>query len=301
MTNVQIRLYDAFATQLRGGNVAGIVYCEPSPLPDVVMQQIAAELAAPTTGFIREVEGGWELRFMTPTQEIDMCGHVTVAAFTSLADEGRLPGKNRVSTTAFTKAGEIPIEVTRGEARPVVQLRQLPPRFRDAGVSKAGLAVLLGISEAELHATLPLQIVSTGLSHLVVPVAHADVLSVLWPKGDPLAELSKRLMVDTIPVVAFTGLDSAIVARCRDLCPGIGNFEEPASGTTNGALACYMASHGLRGADQRIALAEQGVEMGRPSIIESELDFGPNGEVVGVSVRGQALLSMTGILHLAAN
>ena len=227
-----------------------------------------------------------------------MCGHVTVAVFSSLVDDGLLPADQATRTAAFTKAGRMNIAIAVDGPRPLIELKQLPPTFRDAHISKDQMASLLGIATDRLHPSLPLEVVSTGLSHLVTPVVHIEALRELKPKSEALASLSRALGVDTIPVVALDGLPAAVIARSRDLCPGIGNAEEPASGTTNGALACYMAKHGLRNASSPIGRAEQGVEMGRPSVIESELLFDSHGSVMGVSVRGQALLSLTGSLRL---
>jgi PhzF family phenazine biosynthesis protein len=84
--SIQIQLYDVFSTRLFGGNVAGVVYADER-LDDDAMQQIAAEVPVATTGFVSKLdEGSWRVRFFTPTQEIDMCGHVVVGVFTALVE-----------------------------------------------------------------------------------------------------------------------------------------------------------------------------------------------------------------------
>ncbi len=61
--------------------------------------------------------------------------------------------------------------------------------------------------------------------------------------------------------------------RLRDLCHGLSNSKESASGTTNGALASFLFQRGIWAAKANIVkqIAEQGVEMGRASIITTEL------------------------------
>jgi PhzF family phenazine biosynthesis protein len=90
MKELDIFLYDSFTHALFGGNVAGVVL-DAHGLQADTLQRIAAELAAPTTSF---VIGGsnatFNVRFFTPTQEIAMCGHVTIAVFTALTMAGRL-------------------------------------------------------------------------------------------------------------------------------------------------------------------------------------------------------------------
>src|SRR5579872_2163161 len=86
MKETPIYLYDAFASQIFGGNIAGVVP-EATFMSSGEMQRIAAEIAAPTTGFVSNpTRDAIQLRFFTPTQEIDMCGHVVVGVFSALFD-----------------------------------------------------------------------------------------------------------------------------------------------------------------------------------------------------------------------
>jgi trans-2,3-dihydro-3-hydroxyanthranilate isomerase len=88
-------------------------------------------------------------------------------------------------------------------------------------------------------------------------------------------------------------------ARQRDFCPGIGANEEPASGTTSGALACYLVKHGALLPDRQgkaTVLIAQGVEMGRPSRIEAIVTT-VDGKIQGVSVRGTAVRTLSGKLR----
>ena len=83
------------------------------------------------------------------------------------------------------------------------------------------------------------------------------------------------------------------------MCPAIGNEEEPASGTTNGALGCYAFAHGLVAACDGTVLellGEQGVELGRPSIVRVRLELIEN-TVSRVLVSGSAYRSLCGEIH----
>lgn len=82
------------------------------------------------------------------------------------------------------------------------------------------------------------------------------------------------------------------------MCPGIGNYEESASGTTNGALSCYLIRHKLidRPAGNNVALqSEQGFEMGRPGRINSEITI-ENDKITEVKVGGYATRFLEGKL-----
>jgi predicted PhzF superfamily epimerase YddE/YHI9 len=106
-----------------------------------------------------------------------------------------------------------------------------------------------------------------------------------------LVNLSRRLGVDTIGVWALHPSGASAQVRLRDLCHGVGNAEEAASGTTNGALACWLARLGLlipTPLGTARLDAEQGVEMGRPSRLETQLTFDADRTVTDVRVAGKA-------------
>lgn len=90
--------------------------------------------------------------------------------------------------------------------------------------------------------------------------------------------------------------------RARDFCSPIGDDEEAASGTTSGALACYLFRHGLAapsssGAPVGVSV-RMDVEMRRLSRVEARLGVGEGGEVRRVSVLGRATRILTGVLEL---
>src|SRR5205823_3492402 len=83
-------IYSSFASEPGGGNPAGVVLSS-SPLATAEAQAIAATLSVPTTGFVTEPdvnERVVDVRFFTPDQEIDACGHVTIAVATALVERG---------------------------------------------------------------------------------------------------------------------------------------------------------------------------------------------------------------------
>src|SRR5205814_5498757 len=106
-------------------------------------------------------------------------------------------------------------------------------------VADLGLAELGRLFGQVPQSGLPIAIASTGLRHLMVVFASIEVLAGLNPDFQGLSALSHRLRVDTIAAFALTGSG----ARVRDFCPGIGDNEEAASGTTAGALASYLYQH----------------------------------------------------------
>ena len=81
---------DAFASSAFGGNPAGVCLLDRWLQP-ALMQRIAAENNLPETAFVMLAGSACELRWFTPTVEMDLCGHATVASAHVLWEDGHLP------------------------------------------------------------------------------------------------------------------------------------------------------------------------------------------------------------------
>ena len=79
-------MIDAFTDKLFSGNPAGVCVLD-KPIPDEVMQNIAFENNLSETAFLRKTENGYSLRWFTPTFEIDLCGHATLASAFAVFDK----------------------------------------------------------------------------------------------------------------------------------------------------------------------------------------------------------------------
>jgi trans-2,3-dihydro-3-hydroxyanthranilate isomerase len=289
---VLFELYDSFATRRFGGNVAGVVLTE-IPLAPAVMQHIAAELGAPTTGFV-DIGAGKPIiiRYFTPRQEIGACGHVTVAVATAMVDHGLWqPGDGEVQ--AATSAGPLPVllRAAATAAAPPVTLAGLVYRPRaideQSVPPREAVEAALGVPTDQ---GLPIELIWTGLKHLIAPVQSLQALGSLTLSEARVTELARPCAADTICVCTRRG-DGRW--RMRDLCAPIGALEESASGTTSAALACYLT----RRAAVAEVTVEQGVEMGRPSRIEVQVEEQPGGLVA--TVWGSAVKTASGTVFLS--
>ena len=277
-------IYASFADCVGEGNPAGVVLSE-APLASVVAQGVAAVLSVPTTGFavLPSARGRRvvDVRFFTPDQEIDACGHVTIAVAAALVECGIWRWGDEVTVCA--PGGEFPL--TLGDGR--VAMTQRLAASEPARLSWPEVHAALGSLRA--HPTLPLACVGTGLRHLIVPVADLAQLAALELDAARIAALAQRAGVDTICV--FTPIERGH-ARVRDLCAAIGAVEEAASGTTAGALALYLhRNDGGCLLDDELVV-EQGVEMGRPSRLEVSV-VSPDVVIVG----GRARMLLAGTLE----
>ncbi len=272
-------LYGVFAEQPGGGSVAGVVLSR-SPLPTARMQAIARDLAAPTTGFVvvnTSSDDELPIRFFSARQEMDACGYVTLAAATALRTAGHwtAPGTG----TLTSAGGRYVLTLTTDAVR-------LDVPIRDHRVISEDDARAIGATLDLPLAGWPCEVISTGLRHLVVPIADDVALSAFVPDRTLAEHLGIVHGVDAIALISDHRNRDAL--RLRDLCAPIGDLEEAASGTTSAAVTDYTSRH--RGTVQLIV--RQGEDMGRPSVLRTSMRADRVVEVVGV-----ARPILTGVLH----
>jgi PhzF family phenazine biosynthesis protein len=285
---IPFELYDAFAARRFGGNVAGVVISEAAIAPSL-MQDIASELGAPTTGFTQAGAGQpVSIRFFTPRQEIEACGHVTVAVATALVRRGIWPAGDG-QAEAITPAGPLPIflraAATRSLPATLAGLAYRPRPLGREGVTREDAESAFA---ASADPGLPIEVIWTGLRHLIVPVGSQQALARIAPSHAAVTALAASCGADTVCVFAGAG-DHRV--RMRDFCAPIGALEEPASGTTSAALATYLTWHAAAPAPTPLVI-EQGTETGRPSRIEVDVQT-QRGQTVA-TVWGSALRTASG-------
>ena len=257
-------IVDAFTSEAFGGNPAGVVLLgQGGAFPsDRLMQQIAAELRYSETAFVRQ-DGPREftVRYFTPAGEVDLCGHATIATFGTLCREGIIP--DGAVCMNHTPAGDL--EINAGEQ---VMMQMASPRVIEKKIDIDSLCSIMGAAPVP-RADLPIEIISTGLPDIILPVADVEALNRLCPDMDALARMSCDL--DVTGVHAFALADDGYTAHVRNFGPRYNIPEESATGTANGALTHYLHRNGLLPcpADCRFL---QGEAMGRPSIVATTID-----------------------------
>ena len=115
---------------------------------------------------------------------------------------------------------------------------------------------------------LPAEVISTGLPDIIMPVASVDLLNRLTPDMEALTTLSREL--DVVGVHAFAMANDSYTAHVRNFAPFYGIPEESGTGTANAALTHYLVRHRIISGTPRCHFL-QGVTMGRPSTITTEL------------------------------
>jgi PhzF family phenazine biosynthesis protein len=217
---------DAFAERPFGGNPAGV--CVLAEERDEAWQQsVAAELNLAETAFLRpgKTSGAWDLRWFTPTVEVDLCGHATLASAHALWESGRAEGIERLDFD--TKSGRLTARRNGAE----IEL-DFPAEPAAAAELPDEVIPALGI--------LPSAVRWTGrnrLDYLVEVASEADVRA--------LSPDFRRLRAACAP--ARGCIVTAVSARnefdfvSRYFAPAAGIDEDPVTGSTHCCLAPFWA------------------------------------------------------------
>lgn len=294
-------LLDVFTDRRFGGNQLAVFLDPPHDLSHSTMQQIAQELNLSEVTFLfppADRANDYRLRIFTPAAELPMAGHPTVGTAFSLAQLGKL-GEIQGARTIIFEEGVGPISVTveaSGDGRPgAVWMRQPIPQFHDIIPDRRGIAAVLSLAEDDLVESAPLQVASSGLPFLYVPVRSLDAIERIQLNRDKWLKLLAGSDAENVFVTTTETVCPGSTAHSRMFAPALGIGEDPATGSATGPLGAYLLKHGL--AETNEMICEQGFEMGRPSIIDLRIERS-GADIAGVEVGGQCVYMGYGALLL---
>lgn len=207
----------AFTTRLFAGNPAGVCLLQNDWLPEEVMQKIATENNLAETAFVVERQGFYDIRWMSPRVEIDLCGHATLASAHVLLNH-RGVGGNTVRFKSLS--GDLRVDRIDN-----LFVLDFPSQSPVACEPPAKLAQALGAAPVT---------VLKGRDYFAVFEREADVAGIN-PAFDVLNELDTQGVVVTAP-----GDESDFVSRY--FAPKAGIPEDPVTGSTHCVLIPYWAN-----------------------------------------------------------
>jgi trans-2,3-dihydro-3-hydroxyanthranilate isomerase len=289
---------DVFTATRFGGNQLAVLP-EASGLSDRQMQRIAREFNFSETTFVLPPERGHtrRLRIFTPVAELPFAGHPNVGTAFVLATIGELgPLDASVKITFEEKAGPVPLTVERRDGLIRCELAA-PERLilgRSIGADILARALSLAADDIVTR-THPPQVASVGLRFLIAELRDRAALERARPRLDGFEALAGEGMPPDVLLYVHTRDEFDI--RARMFAPFDGVPEDPATGSANCALAALLAGYDpaqTRSFRWRVA---QGVEMGRPSVLEISAEK-RDGEVVEARVAGTSVLVSEGEIEV---
>ncbi len=294
---------NVFTDRAFGGNPLA-VFTNGRGVSAETMQAIAKEFNLAETTFVMPPDDprhDWRVRIFTPLKELPMAGHPTVGTAFVLARE-HLIQPNEKETTIKLEEGVGPIQV-RIEFRDggpfyAEMSQQLPtfgPRLDDC---RADVAEALSLTLDDLTPDLPVETVSCGVPILIVPLNSLDAARRARPRADAIERVLRGVAPTEIFVFTRQVEHKRATVHSRFFAPFFGIPEDPATGAASGPLGAYLVEHGVvpRETVSEI-ISEQGIEMGRPSIITVRIESHGN-EITAVKVGGHCHFSGEGFLQV---
>ena len=279
-------LVDVFAEEKYSGNQLAVV-TDAGNLSDGEMQKIANEFHFSETTFIVSQSGGcYDVRIFTPSTEVSFAGHPTLG--TAYVIKRFIEKKNVEQVILSLKIGQIPVTFD-GE---VTWMQQKPPIFGKTFPGEL-FQNLLGLNASDFDLAYPIQLVSTGLPFIMVPLKTLDSVRKAAINRNFLPILLKQVEAGVLVFCPQT-YNKTNNLNVRVFVDAFGISEDPATGSGNGCLAAYLSKYRYFG-EQNIEISvEQGYEINRPSILH--LKASVNKDSIAVQVGGRVQLVAKGEL-----
>ena len=285
-----LHIVDVFARARYTGNQLAVVESgvdrpeSGGGLADEEMQAVAREMDFSETTFVESRAEPYRVRIFTPEAEVPFAGHPTLG--TAHVIRERVADDRPEEVVLDLTVGEVPVEVRERDGRETLWMTQQPPAFGET-VAHGRLAAVLGLSADRLDTDWPVQVVSTGLPTVIVPLVDRAALTDIDLHRGAYDELTgdreAKLVHAFCPEPREPDNDLAV----RMFAPAYGVPEDPATGSANGCLAAYLARHAYFGSGVVDARVEQGYEIDRPSLLY--LAATDRGDDVRVEVGGRVV------------
>ena len=291
---------DVFTSTAFGGNQLAVLP-DARGLTDEQMIAIAREFNFSETVFVLPPANPAHtrrLRIFTPGAELPFAGHPTVGTAFVLAATGEINLDGDETRIIFEEGvGPVPVLIRSANAKPVftqLTAAKIPEMVNDRYDATTLAEVLsLKVDDIEMHPHA-IEAWSAGVPFLFVPITSRDALA----RARVRMEIWERKLKGSVAPEIFVFVsEGESVVRARMFAPTLGIPEDPATGGAVAAFGGYLASQSnIRDGMLRCSI-HQGIEMGRPSLLQLEVDVAGE-DVTAVRVGGASVLVSSGTLHV---
>jgi trans-2,3-dihydro-3-hydroxyanthranilate isomerase len=299
---MRVRYYtcDVFTDTRFGGNQLAVLPAADG-LDAARMQQVAREFNFSESTFVLAAEAGHtrRVRIFTPMSEVPFAGHPNVGTAFVLAATGALgPLAPETTVTFEEQAGIVPVTV-RSAADGRLRCELTAPQGLAVGpevpLELLARAVSLAPADVATSAHRPL-VASVGLPFVIAELTGRDALERARPDTAGIEALVAA-GVQPPDVHLYVRSGDEYDLRARMFSPLDGIPEDPATGSANCALAALLARLDPAADGSFAWRIAQGVEMGRPSVLEARADK-RGGAVVGAWIGGECVLVSEGTIEV---
>jgi trans-2,3-dihydro-3-hydroxyanthranilate isomerase len=299
---LQFATVDVFTADQFSGNPLAVVL-NAQDLTNAQMQAIAAEFNLAETTFVlppRDSAHTAEVRIFTPRREMPFAGHPNIGTAFVLARLGSSYGRSITGDRVIfeEKAGLVPITLLKDGAT-IVGARLASPQPLAVGteipVELIASACSVAIDDIETGNHKPC-IASCGAAFILAELKSRAALAAASPRADVYHQEVAKYPATSI--LFYTQIDEgSIDIRARMFAPRHGIYEDPATGSANVALIGLLARLRPESDLQLAKTIAQGVEMGRPSLLQAQAEK-RGGVVTATFIGGRCVPVMSGAIEL---
>lgn len=319
MTTLDYYIVDVFTNERFAGNPAAVIM-DASELSDQQMQAIAAEfnlsettfiLPAPSTDHDDQNEAqAVQIRWFTPTMEVDMCGHATIGGIHALVESGCIKHVDPTASTivyAHTRSGKLTVSVesmpnvSKEENLPsggrMIWLELMPPSLTPFDADLSDLWEILNIQADAFDPTLPSRV--TQDHDLLVFVKDVMALNDARPDFTKLLRWMSKFQLRGMSLATKKTLSPVIHVQSRFFAPTVGINEDPVTGSVHGPLVAYLVEKEVVPVHDGVAGLNcvQGISGGRTGLLHALVHTKEKGNHE-VQIGGQSVTVMKGELFL---
>ena len=294
---------DVFTDKIFGGNQLA-VFPQAVGLSSEQMQQVAREFNYSETVFVfppADVGNTRSVRIFTPFTELPFAGHPTIGTAFVLAQLGEITLTGDSTRVVLEEGvGPVPVTIYAKDGDPTgaqLTVAMLP----EAGPEPPSNDILAAILSLDIEDLLTgpdrPQAFSCGVPYLCIQLRNSDALRRVRINRDLWSRHLENYWAPSVYLfTANSDLDSNRL-HTRMFAPSLGVEEDPATGSAAVAVAGYLASRSEMKNGILRRQADQGVEMGRPSLLEIEAEI-KDGAITAVRVGGSAIMVCEGSIEI---
>jgi trans-2,3-dihydro-3-hydroxyanthranilate isomerase len=305
MSTYHYCLVDVFTDRAFGGNPLA-VFPDARGLSSELMQALAKEFNLSETSFVlppQKPGNDFQVRIFTPAAEMPMAGHPTVGTAFVLARKQLIEVTEPTTSIIFEEGvGDIAVTLKTLPGQHLsIQMRQPLPTFGEHFRDRAAIAEMLSLSLEDLDPALPCEVVSCGVPFLFVPIKNLAAAHAIRFRLDVWERVLRDFAAPQLFAFTREVETPGSTVHSRMFAPALNVPEDPATGAASGPLGCYLVRHKLvEGAASARIVSEQGLEMGRPSFIQIEIDS-VGDAITGVYISGQCHFMGEGSMEVPAS
>ncbi len=283
-------IVDVFAEQKYQGNQLAVLIPDQE-ISSAEMQQITHEIKFSETSFIvsdKQANGGYNVRIFTPDVEVPFAGHPSLG--TAFIIQQMLEQGKSKHVILNLGVGQIPVAIA-GDAGNELWMQQKEPSFAKNIAAKT-IAEILQINEHDINNDFPIQIVSTGLPAVIIPLKTLAAVQKCIVNHEKYRAFLKETGAANLMIFTTETLNKNNDLYARVFVDDTGFFEDPATGSANGNLAAYLLEYNFLNKAKINLSVEQGYAVRRPSLIKIDAEK-VNGKF-SIRVGGKVFLIATG-------